>query len=112
MFRVGGASLNWLLTTYDRSFSVMDVEDVEEWVVWIKPESFYAQSMVFEEDSKKRSKIGIVGLGLEEDKRPRTPLRESVECVSELGLHLLGSFPLIYRPLDERESLQGRFLFL
>ncbi|GJX65081.1 hypothetical protein Tco_0299424 [Tanacetum coccineum] len=33
--------------------SVMDVEDVKEWVVWVKPEAFYAQPMVFEEDSKK-----------------------------------------------------------
>ncbi|GJR48874.1 hypothetical protein Tco_1316977 [Tanacetum coccineum] len=39
---------------------VMDVKDVEEWVVWMKPEAFYAQSMVFEEDR-------IVGVGLEED---------------------------------------------
>nr|GEY78921.1 hypothetical protein [Tanacetum cinerariifolium] len=44
--------------------------------------------------------------------RPRAPLRESVECDSELVLHLLGSSPLIYRPLDERESLQGRFMIL
>ncbi|GJS47537.1 hypothetical protein Tco_0597658 [Tanacetum coccineum] len=29
----------------------MDVKDVEEWVVWMKPEAFYAQSMVFEEDT-------------------------------------------------------------
>ncbi|GJS28648.1 hypothetical protein Tco_0489268 [Tanacetum coccineum] len=64
MFRVGGGtSLNWLLTTYDRSFSalkVMDVKDVEERVVWMKLEAFYAQSMVFEEDR-------IVGVRLEED---------------------------------------------
>ncbi|GJZ70589.1 hypothetical protein Tco_0634139 [Tanacetum coccineum] len=38
----------------------MDVKDVEEEVVWIKPEAFYAQSMVFEEDR-------VVGVGLEED---------------------------------------------
>ncbi|GKB73511.1 hypothetical protein Tco_0934923 [Tanacetum coccineum] len=83
----------------------MDVEDVKEWVVWVKPEAFYAQPMVFKEDSKKW--IGGVGwkkILLTYGKRLRKPLREGVECVSELGLHLLDSFLLIYRPLDERES--------
>ncbi|GKF70978.1 hypothetical protein Tco_0207092, partial [Tanacetum coccineum] len=44
--------------------------------------------------SSGRSKTGIGGLGwkkilLPYGKRPRTPLREGVECVSELGLHIL-----------------------
>ncbi|GKE13876.1 hypothetical protein Tco_1421453 [Tanacetum coccineum] len=93
---------------------VMDVEDVEEWVVWIKPAAFYVQSMVFEEESQKQGLLvwGWKKILLPYGKRPRTPLRESMEYVSEHGVHLLGSFPLIYRPLDERESLQGCFLFL
>nr|GEW29906.1 putative zinc finger, CCHC-type [Tanacetum cinerariifolium] len=38
----------------------MDVEDVEEWVVWVKLKAFDAQSMVFEEDR-------TVGVVLEEN---------------------------------------------
>nr|GEX61386.1 hypothetical protein [Tanacetum cinerariifolium] len=69
----------------------MDVEDVEECVVWVKPKAYDAQSMI----------LLLYG------KRPRTPLRESVKCAPELGLHLSGSFLLIYRPLDDRESLRS-----
>nr|GEX61678.1 putative zinc finger, CCHC-type [Tanacetum cinerariifolium] len=38
----------------------MDVEDVEEWVIWVKLKAFDAQSMVFEDDR-------TVGVVLEED---------------------------------------------
>ncbi|GJX98444.1 retrovirus-related pol polyprotein from transposon TNT 1-94 [Tanacetum coccineum] len=109
-----GSSLNGLKCTSSSEDQIMDVEDVEEWVIWVKPEAFYAQPMVFEEDNQKQGSVewGWKKINLPYGKRPRTLLTEGVECVSELGLHLLGSFLLIYRPLDERESLQGRFLFL
>ncbi|GJY69750.1 hypothetical protein Tco_0472732 [Tanacetum coccineum] len=62
----------------------MDVKDVEEWVVWMKPEAFYAQSMVFEEDR-------IVGVGLEEDPSSLWEVTENTierkigGCIGEIG---------------------------
>ncbi|GJW68063.1 hypothetical protein Tco_0122487 [Tanacetum coccineum] len=70
------------------------VEDVEEWVVWMKPEAFYAQSMVFEDR--------IVGVGLEEDP---SSLWEAIENTIErkngsptlLHLHLSAGFFFLRR---------------
>ncbi|GJS84978.1 hypothetical protein Tco_0751519 [Tanacetum coccineum] len=59
---------------------VMDVENVEEWVVWVKPKAFYAQPMVFEEDDQKLGSVewGWKKILLPYGKRPRTPLREGL----------------------------------